>query len=89
MSLFTLLSEYISIVTWGFCLCIGYVLKNIFDKFPNKYIPLFLLILGIFINVIINKQISTTILLSGMISGLSSCGTYDLYKNWKETHLYK
>ena len=88
MSLFSKLSEYINIITWGLCLCIGYVLKNIFSDFPNKYIPLVMFFLGIFISIIIHKSVNVEILLEGMLSGLSSTGTYELYKNWQNINHY-
>lgn len=89
MELFEVLSQYINIVTWGICLCIGYVFKNLIPQFPNKYIPLSMLILGVSINILILKEITPEIILSGMISGLSSTGGYELYKNGKKDNLCK
>lgn len=65
----------------GFCICIGYVIKTSLDFIPNKYIPLIMLILGITLNISINKQITTEIVMSGALSGLASIGTHQTCKN--------
>ena len=77
----TFLNDYIVLVVVGICLCIGYVLKNSFPKLDNKYIPLIMAILGVVLNVWITKGISPDILLAGMISGLSSTGLHQAFKN--------
>lgn len=86
MDLFSTLSTYINIVTWGICLCIGYVTKNLISKIPNNYIPMIMLILGVLINVLVMRKITPEILLSGMVSGLASTGSYEVYKNWKNNN---
>ena len=77
----TFLNDYVVLVVVGICLCIGYVLKNSFPKLDNKYIPLIMAILGVVLNVWISKEITPDILLAGMISGLSSTGLHQLFKN--------
>ena len=77
----TFLNDYVVLVVVGICLCIGYVLKNSFPKLDNKYIPLIMAILGVVLNVWITKEISPDILLAGMISGLSSTGLHQTFKN--------
>ena len=77
----TFLNDYIVLVVVGICLCIGYVLKNSFPKLDNKYIPLIMAILGVVLNVWIAKEITPDILLAGMISGLSSTGLHQTFKN--------
>lgn len=77
----TFLNDYVVLVVVGICLCIGYVLKNSFPKLDNKYIPLIMAILGVVLNVWIAKIISPDILLAGMISGLSSTGLHQAFKN--------
>lgn len=61
----------------------GYVLKTAFDRFPNKFIPLSALIVGLVISVLLNfhKGITVAVLLRGMVSGLSSTGMYELLRN--------
>lgn len=75
------LTEYAVPIIVGICLCIGYVLKNVIttDKI-NKYIPLIMAALGIIINVWINLSFTPEILLAGMISGLSSVGCHQVFK---------
>ena len=77
------LMELINPVILGICLLGGYVLKNAFDKFPNKYIPLAALCTGTIIAVLINWQsgINAEIILGGMISGLASTGLYEMLRN--------
>ena len=77
----TFLNDYVVLVVVGICLCIGYVLKNSFPKLDNKYIPLIMAILGVVLNIWIAKGISPDILLVGMISGLSSTGLHQAFKN--------
>ena len=33
------LTQYLSLVVMGICLCVGFVIKNSLDFIPNKYIP--------------------------------------------------
>lgn len=77
------LLNYINPAILGICLLMGYVLKTAFDKFPNKYIPLFALILGTVIAIAINFKTGITIenVLAGMISGLASTGLYEMLRN--------
>ena len=77
----TFLNDYVVLVVVGICLCTGYVLKNSFPKLDNKYIPLIMAILGVVLNVWISKEITPDILLAGMISGLSSTGLHQAFKN--------
>ena len=75
--------QLINPVILGICLLGGYVLKNAFDKFPNKYIPLAALCTGTVIAVLINWQsgINAEIIFGGMISGLASTGLYEMLRN--------
>lgn len=65
----------------GICLCVGYVIKSSLDFIPNKYIPLIMAVLGLVVNILINKGIDANIALAGMISGLSSTGLHQTFKN--------
>ena len=64
-----------------FCMCIGYVIKTSLDFIENKYIPLIMVILGIGLNIWINKQVTAEIVVAGALSGLASIGTPQTYKN--------
>lgn len=77
----TFLNDYVVLVVVGICLCIGYILKNSFQKLDNKYIPLIMAVSGVVLNVWISKEITPDILLAGMFSGLSSTGLHQLFKN--------
>jgi MFS superfamily sulfate permease-like transporter len=79
----TFLTNFIDPIILGICLLIGFALKHAFEKFPNKYIPLFALSLGTLLCVIINFKSGVTaeIILGGMISGLASTGLYELLRN--------
>ena len=79
----TFLLELINPIILGICLLSGYVLKNAFDKFPNKYIPLVALCTGAIIAIVVNFQVGITaeVILGGMISGLASTGLYEMLRN--------
>lgn len=78
----SVLTQYLSIVVVGICLCIGYVIKNSLDFIPNKYIPLIMLVLGLAINILINiNGINAEVILTGMLSGLASTGMYEMFRN--------
>lgn len=75
------LNEFMIPVIVGVCLCIGYLIKS-WDKIPNKYIPTILAVIGVIMALWVNKWSATPeIILSGMISGLGSCGLYDAIKH--------
>lgn len=78
----SILTQYVSIIVVGICLCVGYVIKNSLDFIPNKYIPMIMLVLGTVINVLINLNgINAEVILTGMFSGLASTGLYEMFKN--------
>ena len=76
------LTEYINVITLGICLCVVYVIKASITIIPNKYIPLIMLILGTTISVLTNlDNITSAIILQGMVSGLASTGLYETFRN--------
>ena len=77
------LTQYLSIVVVGICLCVGYIIKNSLDFIPNKYIPLIMGILGLIINILINLStgITAEVVLGGLFSGLASTGLYEMFRN--------
>lgn len=79
----TFLTQYINPVILGICLLTGYVLKEAFDWFENRYIPLAALCTGTIIAILINLQsrINAEIVLGGMISGLASTGLHEMLRN--------
>ena len=77
------LTQYLSLVVMGICLCVGFVIKNSLDFIPNKYIPAIMLVLGTIINVLMNLNgISAEVILTGMLSGLASTGLYEMFKDF-------
>ena len=77
------LTQYLSLVVMGICLCVGFVIKNSLDFIPNRYIPAIMLVLGTIINVLMNLSgISAEVILTGMLSGLASTGLYEMFKNF-------
>ena len=79
----SVLTQYLSIVVVGICLCVGYIIKNSLDFIPNKYIPLIMGALGLIINILINLStgINAEVILGGLFSGLASTGLYEMFKN--------
>ena len=77
-----LLSKYVVVVVLAICLCLGFLIKNSISFIPNKYIPLIMAVVGIVLNVWINKwTLTPEILLGGLASGLASTGTYEMVRN--------
>ena len=78
------LLEYIDVITLGICLCLGFALKyaKVFDRFGNQYIPLSMLIVGTLISAVTHwPTVTATVVLGGMVSGLSSTGLYEMFRN--------
>ncbi len=80
------LNDYIVLIVMGICLCVGYVLKNVVpSQKVNKYIPLIMAVLGVFLNVWVSGfTFSPKILLGGLVSGLASTGMHQLFKKFIE-----
>lgn len=78
------LENYLVIVVMGICLCVGYIIKNLIpSKGVNKFIPLIMGGLGVFINVWANGfSASPEIILAGLISGLASTGMHQAFKEF-------
>ena len=73
-------SEYSVPVVMAICLAIGYLVKHTIpgDK-VNRFIPVIVAVIGIFINIWCNAwAVSPEILLGGLASGLASTGAYEL-----------
>lgn len=69
------LNEYLVLVVFGICLCVGYLIKTSVPVIPNKYIPLVVATLGVALNWWLNKfGFTPEVLLGGLFSGLASTG---------------
>lgn len=79
----TILSTSINPIIIGICLCVGYVIKNIYTNNKiNKYIPLIMACLGLIMSICTNlDKISLEVILAGLFSGLASTGMYEAFKN--------
>lgn len=82
MSDLSFLFDFVNPVILGICLCVGWSLKNAFDWFENRYIPLSMMVMGCVISLLVNwPGINAEVVLGGMISGLASTGLYEMMKN--------
>ena len=85
-NLLTYLNNSIVIMVLIVSLCVGFIIKNIIhtDK-VNRFIPLIVAVLGVFLNVWYNGwAITPDILLGGLLSGLASTGLHQVFKQFIE-----
>lgn len=88
-NLITFLNESIVLLVLIMCLCIGFIIKNIIpnDKI-NRFIPLIVAVLGVFINVWYNGfDFTPETVLGGLVSGLASTGLHQVFKQFLETDI--
>lgn len=77
----SVVSNYLVVAVILVCCCIGYVIKTSLDFIPNKYIPLIMAYIGVVLNYFIAGYFNVNVLLGGMLSGLSSVGLHQAFKN--------
>ena len=77
----SVVSNYLVVAVILVCCCIGYVIKTSLNFIPNKYIPLIMACIGVVLNYFIAGYFNVNILLGGMLSGLSSVGHHQAFKN--------
>ena len=78
----TFLTNFAIPLIVGICLCLGYIIKNIVPNDNiNRFIPLVMGIVGVLINVWVNRDFTAEILLGGLFSGLASTGLYEMFRN--------
>ncbi|MBQ1230744.1 MAG: holin [Clostridia bacterium] len=77
------LQDYIVLMVLGICLCVGYIIKNLVpnDKI-NRFIPLIMGVLGIALNVWLERTLTPKTVLGGLVSGLASTGFYEMFKHF-------
>lgn len=74
------LTEFILPIICIACLCVGYVLKHLVPGTAiDRFIPLIVCILGIFLNIWNFGFVSLEIVVTGAVSGLASTGLYELF----------
>lgn len=74
-----IIQEYVVPITMVFCFMIGFAIKK-FPKIDNKFIPLILMIIGVFFNCWVAWEITPITIVGGMASGLASTGVDQLVK---------
>ena len=82
-----ILNDYLVVVVAAICFAVGFIIHGGgqypgLDFIPNKFIPLIMGLLGIFLNTWMNAWAFTPqVLLGGLASGLASTGGFELVKN--------
>jgi hypothetical protein len=64
------------------CLLIGYIIKMWVKDVDNKWIPTIVAVVGVAAAAVLNKEISIAVIVGGALSGLSSTGLHQLFKQW-------
>ena len=67
------------------CLMLGYIVKMWVKDVDNKWIPTIVAVVGIATSVIMSKEITIAVIVSGALSGLSSTGLHQLFKQWMDS----
>lgn len=76
------LNEYVVLLVFAACLCVGYILKNvILSEKIDRFIPLILGVIGVVVNLWINAWVATPeIVVGGLFSGLASTGANQAFR---------
>lgn len=77
---FTNLTEMYIPIVMVICLCVGYVLKHWITDIDNKLIPTLMGILGAVLACVSGGGITLDLIASGLITGLASTGTHQVFK---------
>ena len=80
---FSFITQHFVAVVVLACLEVGYLLKHVFTKFPNKYIPAVLAIIGAVANTLVSG-VSFESAVYGAAMGLCSTGLHQLFKSFIE-----
>jgi hypothetical protein len=64
------------------CLMLGYIIKMWVKDVDNKWIPTIVAVVGVAAAAVLNKEISIAVIVGGALSGLSSTGLHQLFKQW-------
>jgi len=78
------LENYLVAAVMLICLSVGYVIKHLVPSGKvDRFIPLIMAVLGVFLNVWMNSFAFTPgILLGGLASGLASTGMHQMFKQF-------
>lgn len=80
----TFLNDFTVVITLAFCLGVGYIVKTSLTFIPNNYIPLIMGVIGVAFNCFVSGMVDANVIVGGLISGLSSTGMYELFRNFIE-----
>lgn len=75
------LTNFISPIILIACAGVGYSLHSLHNKILNSFIPIILATLGITVAIWSLGTFDLNTVVTGMISGLASCGLYEAFKN--------
>jgi hypothetical protein len=64
------------------CLMLGYIIKMWVKDVDNKWIPTIVALVGVASAAALNHEFSIAVIVSGALSGLSSTGLHQLFKQW-------
>lgn len=79
---FTFLEGFIIPIVLVACLVAGYILKAWIKDLDNKYIPTILALFGAILACMVNKSIGVDNLVYGALTGLTSTGLHQLFKQY-------
>ena len=85
-NLLTYLNNSLVLMVVIICLCVGFIIKNLIptDKI-NRFIPLIVAVLGVFLNIwYCGWAVTPDVLLGGLLSGLASTGLHQVFKQFIE-----
>lgn len=83
MDFTNILNENFVLVVMVACLIIGYLIKNTFDRIPNKLIPTILAVAGALLNVSVSG-LSIETIVYGALTGLASTGLHQAFTKFIE-----
>lgn len=82
----SIVSTYLAPSIVIICLCIGYIIKNLVPaETVNRFIPLIVAVLGVVCAIIAamtaGQAVTLETVVTGLMSGLTSTGMYEAFKN--------
>lgn len=78
------LTEYMTPVITGICLCVGYICKHWFTDADNRAIPTLCAFLGLGLSIWMHwPEITPEVLLQGLASGLAATGLHQAVAQFK------
>ena len=64
------------------CLLLGFIVKKWIKDIDNKWIPTIVAVVGVAVAVITSKEVTIAVIVGGALSGVSSTGLHQLFKQW-------